>query len=190
MREQSHAVGRSCVIVIYLFSIRVPRTNDGSPVECESCTSGGSPLSCCRPSQSPMVDSVIISREIYEDYACDFPCFKAIFDVLYEVQHLGSARFAGAEASLLWYKDMPGPDGLHPRVLKELSNEISKPLAIIMQISLDEHTVPQNWKYAHVSPILKKGSKSSMTNYRPISLTSVICKQMEAIIKYHLMEYI
>ena len=61
----------------------------------------------------------------------------------------------------------PGPDGLHPRVLKELSNEISKPLAIIM----------------------KKGSKSSMTNYRPISLTSVICKQLEAIIKDHLMEY-
>ena len=84
----------------------------------------------------------------------------------------------------------PGQDGLHPRVLKELSNEISKPLAIIMQKSLDEHTLPQNWKDAHVSPIFKKGSKSSMTNYRPISLTSVICKQMEAIIKDHLMEYI
>ncbi len=49
---------------------------------------------------SPMVDCVISSREIYEDYAGDFPCFKAIFDVL------GSTRFAGAEASLLWYKDM------------------------------------------------------------------------------------
>ena len=84
----------------------------------------------------------------------------------------------------------PGPDGLHPRVLKELSNEISKPLAIIMQKSLDEHTLPQSWRDAHVSPIFKKGSKSSMTNYRPISLTSVICKQMEAIIKAHLMEYI
>ena len=72
----------------------------------------------------------------------------------------------------------PGPDGLHPRVLKELSNEISKPLAIIMQKSLDEHTLPQNWRDAHVSPIFKKGSKSNMTNYRPISLTSVICKQM------------
>ena len=84
----------------------------------------------------------------------------------------------------------PGPYGLHPRVLKELSNEISKPLAIIMQKSLDEHTLPQNWKDAHVSPIFKKGSKSSMTNYIPISLTSVICKQMEAIIKDHLMEYI
>ena len=34
------------------------------------------------------------------------PCFKAIFDVLGKVQHLGSTRFAGAEASLLWYKDM------------------------------------------------------------------------------------
>ena len=53
-----------------------------------------------------MVDSVVISRDIYEDYADDFPCFKAIFDVMGEVQHLGSTRFAGAEASLLWYKDM------------------------------------------------------------------------------------
>ena len=84
----------------------------------------------------------------------------------------------------------PRPDGLHPRVLKELSNEISKPLAIIMQKLLDEHTLPQSWKDAHVSPIFKKGSKSSVTNYRPISLTSVICKQLEAIIKDHLMEYI
>ena len=53
-----------------------------------------------------MVDSVVSSREIYEDYASDFTCFKSIFDVLGEVQHLGSTRFAGAEASLLWYKDM------------------------------------------------------------------------------------
>ena len=53
-----------------------------------------------------MVDSVVSSRVIYEDYAGDFPCFKVIFDVLGEVQHLGSTIFAGAEASLLWYKDM------------------------------------------------------------------------------------
>ena len=43
---------------------------------------------------------------IYEDYAGDFPCFKAIFDVLGEVQQLGSTIFAGAEASLLLYMDM------------------------------------------------------------------------------------
>ena len=55
-----------------------------------------------------------------------------------------------------------------PGLLKELSNEISKPLAIIMQKSLDEHTLPQSWKDAHASPIFKNGSKSSMTNYRPM----------------------
>ena len=53
-----------------------------------------------------MVDCVLSTREVYEDYAGDFPSFKAIFDVLGDVQHLGSTRFAGAEASLLWYKDM------------------------------------------------------------------------------------
>ena len=53
-----------------------------------------------------MVDSVVSSRETYGDYAGDIACFKAIFDVLGEVQHLGSTRFAGAEASLLWYKEM------------------------------------------------------------------------------------
>ena len=52
-----------------------------------------------------MVDCVITSREIYEDYVGDFPCFKVIFDVRGEVQHLGSTRFARAEASLLWCKD-------------------------------------------------------------------------------------
>ena len=53
-----------------------------------------------------MVDSVVSSRVIYEEYAGDFRCFKAIFDVLSEVQHLGGVIFAWAEASLLWYKDM------------------------------------------------------------------------------------
>ena len=46
-----------------------------------------------------MVDSVVSSQQIYEDYAGDFARFKSIFDVLGEVQHLGSTRFAGAEAS-------------------------------------------------------------------------------------------
>ena len=31
--------------------------------------------------QSPMVVCVISSREVYEDYVGNFPCFKAIFDV-------------------------------------------------------------------------------------------------------------
>ena len=44
-----------------------------------------------------MVGSVISSREIYDDYAGDFACFKANFDVLGEVKYMGSTIFAGAE---------------------------------------------------------------------------------------------
>ena len=83
-----------------------------------------------------------------------------------------------------------GPDGLHPRVLSELSEVINKPLATIMQKSLTEEQLPQSWKDAHISPVFKKGSKSQRSNYRPISLTSVVCKQMEAIIRDHITTHI
>ncbi len=83
-----------------------------------------------------------------------------------------------------------GPDELHPKVLKELSHVISKPLAMIMQMSLNEGTLPRSWKDAHVTPIFKKGKKSKTTNYRPVSLTSVVCKTLESIIKDHVVKHV
>ena len=77
----------------------------------------------------------------------------------------------------------PGPDKISPRVLKEAKHEISKPLAIIFNKSLDSGKVPNEWKLANVTPIFKKGSKSHPENYRPISLTSVVCKLMETVIR-------
>uniref|UniRef100_M3XHM8 Reverse transcriptase domain-containing protein n=1 Tax=Latimeria chalumnae TaxID=7897 RepID=M3XHM8_LATCH len=76
-----------------------------------------------------------------------------------------------------------GPDGMHPRVLKELSNEISGALAVIFQKSLETGVVPKDWRRANVTPIYKKGCKSDPGNYRPISLTSVVGKIMETIVK-------
>ena len=80
-----------------------------------------------------------------------------------------------------------GPDGFHPRVLKELSGAIKLPLSIIMTGSFMEGRLPEEWNSAHVTAIHKKGPKAMPENYRPISLTSVVGKLMESIVRDQLM---
>jgi hypothetical protein len=67
----------------------------------------------------------------------------------------------------------PGPDGIHPRVLNELSNSISEALCVIFNTSIRTSTLPDDWLTAHVSAIYKKGSRKLSQNYRPISLTCI-----------------
>ena len=76
----------------------------------------------------------------------------------------------------------PGLDAMHPRILKELATVIDVPLAMVFTRSLDEETLPSIWKSAVISPIFKKGQRNQAKNYRPVSLTSVICKIMERIV--------
>ena len=84
----------------------------------------------------------------------------------------------------------PGPDKLCPRLLKSVTEQISAPLATIFKKSLEEGAVPEDWRTANVTPIFKKGSKASVGNYRPVSLTSVLCKVMEGILKDSLMKHL
>ena len=76
----------------------------------------------------------------------------------------------------------PGPDGITPKLLKIAAHEISLPLKLIFELSLRLHQVPSTWKHTTVVPIFKKGVKGSSANYRPVSLTSIPCKILEAII--------
>ena len=76
-----------------------------------------------------------------------------------------------------------GRDQMHPRVLKELSSEISEILAILFNKSIAAGYLPSEWKFAIVVPLFKKGSKKKAENYRPVSLTSVICKVLESIFR-------
>ncbi len=76
-----------------------------------------------------------------------------------------------------------GPDGIGPRVLQELQEEMAPALAAVFTKSMEEGEVPADWRDANVMPIFKKGAKSSPSNYRPVSLTSVSCRVMESLIR-------
>jgi len=77
-----------------------------------------------------------------------------------------------------------GPDGIHPRVLRELAEELAKPLSIIYQQSWLTAEVPDDWRITNVTLIYKKGRKEDPGNYKPVSLTSVLGKIMEGITKH------
>ena len=76
-----------------------------------------------------------------------------------------------------------GPDEIHPRLLYECRNQLQKKLTLIYKESMEESKLPKQWKYANVTPIFKTGKKSSVENYRPISVTSICCRAMEKIIR-------
>ena len=76
-----------------------------------------------------------------------------------------------------------GPDDHHPRVLKGLQDQTLQPLKMTFTKSLDEGYVSEDWQEANVNPILKKGQKLKVANYRPVSLTSFICKVLELLVR-------
>nr|VZI46391.1 unnamed protein product [Spirometra erinaceieuropaei] len=84
----------------------------------------------------------------------------------------------------------PGPDEIPSKLLKELASELSVPLSMLFQTSFDTGTLPVYWKLAHITPLHKGGNRAATTNYRPISLTCILCKVMERIIKSELMQFL
>ena len=84
----------------------------------------------------------------------------------------------------------PGPDGLHPMIFKSCAAVLSAPVAIICRKSLDQGTLPEDWKLSRVVPIFKCGSKADPLNYRPVSLTATCCKIMERVVVEHIVNYL
>ena len=82
-----------------------------------------------------------------------------------------------------------GPDKIPPYVLNEIRNELSLPLCVLFNKSLESGELPEDWKTAEVTAIFKKGNKSDPGNYRPVSLTCVLCKVLESLIRDVIVTY-
>jgi hypothetical protein len=102
-------------------------------------------------------------------------------------ERLEEVQIAEQDVEMMLSKLKPdkaqGPDEIHPRILRECSREIAPALFRIFKKSLDSSEIPQDWRQANVVPLHKGGTKAATGNYRPVSLTSVVCKVLERIIK-------
>ena len=82
-----------------------------------------------------------------------------------------------------------GPDQIKPLVLQRLRDTIASVLQVIFQRSLDTGRVPKDWSTAFVCPLFKKGDTSLASNYRPISLTCILCKVLEHIVTTNIVSH-
>ena len=84
----------------------------------------------------------------------------------------------------------PGPDKVWARVLHSLADVLAEPLAYVYNKLMEDGAVPDIWKIASVCPVFKKGSKGDPGNYRPISLTCILCKIMEGVVRDAMVEFL
>ena len=87
-------------------------------------------------------------------------------------------------------KKSSGPDGLHPRFIKDIAMYISSVLAKIINTSFSSGSVPEQWKIARITPLYKGGNTELPTNYRPISILSTLAKIAEALMYNRLNSYL
>ena len=85
-----------------------------------------------------------------------------------------------------------GPDGIHPRILRTLAcnDNFVNAVASLFRSVVAAGRLPEVWKQAIVVAIHKKGPFRDANNYRPISLTCVLCKVFEKLLCKHLYNHV
>ena len=83
-----------------------------------------------------------------------------------------------------------GIDEISAKVLKAAAPAIAEPLTRIFNMSIATDRFPMEWKVARVTPIFKKGQRTMLDNYRPISILPVVSKLMERILYDQMYDYL
>lgn len=84
----------------------------------------------------------------------------------------------------------PGEDEIPGIFLINCAEALSGPLSDVMSEIFRRGQLPQEWKRAIVIPVYKKGDKRQPGNYRPISLTSTLCKCLEKIVVWEMTPFL
>ena len=71
-----------------------------------------------------------------------------------------------------------GIDGIGPRLLKFCATALYQPIHYLFMLSLSQQYLPEEWRIHCITPIHKSGDRSSVQNYRPISLLCTISKEL------------
>ena len=85
-----------------------------------------------------------------------------------------------------------GPDGVHPKLLKSLADDSTFVNAVVklFRKCTDSGKLPKIWKSANLSALFKNGSKTDPLNHRPVSLTSILCKVYEKILRDEILFFV
>ena len=84
----------------------------------------------------------------------------------------------------------PGVDGIGPRLLVHIQDEVCLPISILFNKSMSEGKVPDDWRRANIVPIFKAGSRNKPENFRPVSLASQVCKLFEGLMRDDIVDHL
>jgi len=76
----------------------------------------------------------------------------------------------------------PGPANLSAKILKEASLDLFEVITHLFNGCIRPNIIPNQWKEANIAPVLKVARPTKASDYRPISLTSTLCKIMERLL--------
>ena len=123
-----------------------------------------------KPGELPVLENMSNGHNI-------FSCSFNIQEIIKEIDNLKPST-------------SKGPTQFSNKFLKEYKVVLAKPLSILFNHCLTNSYVPNVWKTAYVVPIYKKGSKKEAGNYRPVSLTCIVCKLFERMLKNKIVDHL
>ena len=84
----------------------------------------------------------------------------------------------------------PGTNSISPAIFRSCAGSLTNLVHYLLTLSLRSQFIPLDWRTHSIIPVFKSGDKSSVTNYRPISLLCIISKALEKLVYQQVFKFI